>query len=68
MPCAIKNESKLFLQVPMAVHFLFSALLSGLQTLLSEEALAFLKGKGDKTTVNRHQADRIPIQEELFCV
>lgn len=69
LPFATKNESRLFLQVPTAAHFSFSlAPFSGLQTLLSEEALVLLKGKGDETTVNRHQAERLLIQEELFCV
>lgn len=50
----------------MAAHFSFSpALLSWLQTLFSMEALAFLKGEADETTVNRHKAKST--QEELFC-
>lgn len=50
----------------MATHFSYSpALLSWLQTLLSKEALAFLKGEADEATVNRHKAKST--QEELFC-
>lgn len=52
----------------MAAHFSFSpAVLSWLQTLLSKEALAYLKGEADETTVNRHEVKSTPIQKELFC-